>query len=80
MKVVGRSRLSAEPITERLPAITPLWADFVSLPVRSVDGTCPQFLFTENETNIAKLFNVVGDGRYAKDAFHESCHRPCAGV
>jgi hypothetical protein len=36
-----------------------------------VDGTQPVFLFTENETNTAKLFHVVGGSSFAKDAFHE---------
>jgi hypothetical protein len=35
------------------------------------DGTAPQFLFTENETNAARLFGAPGAGAYTKDAFHE---------
>src|SRR5262245_57253190 len=35
------------------------------------DGTRPVFLFTENETNDARLFDVAGDGAYVKDAFHD---------
>jgi hypothetical protein len=30
-----------------------------------------QTLFTENETNAARLFSGEGDGRHCKDAFHE---------
>lgn len=35
------------------------------------DGSPPQFLFTENETNSRKLFGVDAWTRYVKDAFHE---------
>jgi hypothetical protein len=35
------------------------------------DGTTPQFLFTDNETNAARLFGAVNGSAYAKDAFHE---------
>jgi hypothetical protein len=34
------------------------------------DGTAPQFLFTENETNAARLYGANGSA-HAKDAFHE---------
>ena len=34
-------------------------------------GRLPGFLFTENETNAAKLFGTPNGARYAKDAFHE---------
>jgi hypothetical protein len=34
-------------------------------------GRLPGFLFTENETNAAKLFGTPDGARYAKDAFHE---------
>jgi hypothetical protein len=37
----------------------------------SADGTAPDFLFTENETNASKLFGLAGAGAYAKDAFHD---------
>ena len=35
------------------------------------DGTLPQFLFTENETNNARLFQTASAGPYVKDAFHQ---------
>jgi hypothetical protein len=31
----------------------------------------PHILFTENETNVRRVFGVENDGRYFKDAFHE---------
>lgn len=31
----------------------------------------PEFLFTENETNTARLFGAAGAGAYSKDAFHD---------
>jgi hypothetical protein len=34
------------------------------------DGT-PDLLFTENETNVERLFGAPNSGRYVKDAFHE---------
>ncbi len=34
------------------------------------EGT-PQLLFTENETNVRRLFGASSPGRYFKDAFHE---------
>ena len=36
-----------------------------------VCGGQPQLLFTENETNFAKLFNTKNTSPYVKDAFHE---------
>ena len=35
------------------------------------DGTPPPLLFTENETNSARLFDSANAGLYVKDAFHE---------
>jgi hypothetical protein len=35
------------------------------------DGSAPAFLFTENETNVARLFGATNASAYAKDAFHE---------
>ena len=35
------------------------------------DGTAPELLFTENDTNAARLFGAAGGGGPAKDAFHE---------
>jgi len=34
-------------------------------------GQGPELLFTDNETNAARLFGSPGVGAYAKDAFHE---------
>jgi len=34
-------------------------------------GVVPTILFTENQSNLAKLFNVENEGAYAKDAFHD---------
>ncbi|MGF1483971.1 MAG: glucosidase [Opitutales bacterium] len=34
------------------------------------DGEAPRFLFTENETNIQRLYGTSGYTRYVKDAFH----------
>ncbi len=33
-------------------------------------ATAPEWLFTENETNLAKCFNAGNQGRFFKDAFH----------
>jgi hypothetical protein len=35
------------------------------------DGSKPELLFTENETNLRHLFNVDSPSPYVKDAFHE---------
>jgi hypothetical protein len=35
------------------------------------DGNAPEWLFTENETNTARLFGAAGVGTYSKDAFHD---------
>ncbi|HYY41853.1 MAG TPA: hypothetical protein VE775_03910, partial [Pyrinomonadaceae bacterium] len=37
----------------------------------STDGAQPEFLFTENETNVARLFGGQNPQPYVKDAFHE---------
>lgn len=31
----------------------------------------PELLFTENDTNVARLYGAASDGRHFKDAFHE---------
>ncbi len=35
------------------------------------DGAVPELIFTENETNVARLFGAVNQAPYVKDAFHE---------
>ncbi len=42
---------------------------FVVEPLPNIDA--PTFLFTENETNAAKLFGAENPSPYVKDAFHE---------
>ena len=37
---------------------------------RATDGTPPELLFTENETNVARLFGAPNPQPYVKDAFH----------
>jgi hypothetical protein len=38
---------------------------------RGPDGKLPRFLFTENETNLARLYGAPNPSPYVKDAFHE---------
>ncbi len=35
------------------------------------ESGAPSFLFTENETNVARLFNATNSSPYTKDAFHD---------
>ena len=35
------------------------------------DGSSPEWLFTENETNFQRVFGIENGGGFAKDAFHE---------
>jgi len=35
------------------------------------DGLSPRLLFTDNETNVRRLFQAADGPRYAKDAFHD---------
>ena len=35
------------------------------------DGAVPPFLFTDNETNFARIFGTANAGSYVKDAFHD---------
>jgi hypothetical protein len=35
------------------------------------DGSSPRFLFTDNETNFARVFSVPNKTPYVKDAFHD---------
>src|ERR1700756_435285 len=35
------------------------------------DGSPPEWLFTENESNHQRLFGSANEGPYVKDAFHE---------
>ena len=37
----------------------------------SEDGNSPVFLFTDNETNVQKLYNQTSEAAFYKDAFHE---------
>lgn len=34
------------------------------------DGKLPKMLFTENETNSSRLWNIESYTKYTKDAFH----------
>jgi mannosylglycerate hydrolase MGH1-like protein len=43
--------------------------------VRAEDGTWPVMLFTENETNSDRLFDVANAGPYAKDGIHDAVVR-----
>jgi hypothetical protein len=38
---------------------------------RGDTAAAPTLLFTENETNVARLFNITNPAPYVKDAFHE---------
>ncbi|MGE0480721.1 MAG: glucosidase [Phycisphaerae bacterium] len=38
---------------------------------RGPNGAPPTLLFTENETNVARLYQQAADGRVFKDAFHD---------
>jgi hypothetical protein len=62
---LGQFRLAANSLA---PSPYPLPHDGGEGRVR---GTAPHFLFTENETNAARLFGAVNGSAYAKDAFHE---------
>jgi hypothetical protein len=44
--------------------------NYVFSPSRLPDGSLPQWLFTENETNTARLWGVEAPQPYFKDAFH----------
>src|SRR5207245_6767984 len=36
-----------------------------------LNGSAPEFLFTDNETNLHRVFGAENLSRYMKDAFHE---------
>ncbi len=40
------------------------------LDIEPAEGTAPELLFTENETNVARLYGVPNPTPYVKDAFH----------
>lgn len=43
------------------------------------DGVTPEIMFTENDTNFERLYNVPNKSEYVKDAFHDHIipsHRP----
>lgn len=47
------------------------------------EGVTPDLLFTENDTNFARLYNGKNASPYVKDAFHDHIipsHRPKPGV
>jgi hypothetical protein len=51
---------------------------FVLLAERREELPAPQLLFTENETNFRRLFNVPNSSPYVKDAFHAYVIDGCA--
>jgi hypothetical protein len=51
----------------RHPGLVPMRLSLGSGP----DGKAPELLFTENETNFARLFGTPNPTPYVKDAFHE---------
>jgi len=64
----GRGQLSAEgPLT--IKAVHPTLGVF-RLSAEAVPAVAPTLLFTENETNTARLFGVANATAYVKDAFH----------
>ncbi len=68
----GRSEQPAERPSLRLRGSGQVEASHSSLRtfLLRLDGT-PEILFTENETNYARIYGVKGPGSYVKDAFHE---------
>ncbi|KAG8925776.1 hypothetical protein FRC01_009728 [Tulasnella sp. 417] len=47
------------------------------------DGVTPEIMFTENDTNFQRLYNVPNKSDYVKDAFHDHIipsHRPKAAT
>ncbi len=44
------------------------------------DGRLPRLLFTDNETNQQRLFQVANRSRYVKDAFHEYVIHGCSAA
>ncbi|KAF9365037.1 hypothetical protein BGX34_011605 [Mortierella sp. NVP85] len=43
------------------------WVQFEAAPA----GSQPELIFTDNESNLKKLFNVANTSQYVKDGFHE---------
>ena len=56
----------------RLVASHPTLGRFQLAADTGPDGRAPEFLFTENETNLARLFGSPNPTPYVKDAFHEA--------
>jgi hypothetical protein len=56
--------------TSLLTATHPTLGEF-RFQAKKCEGVEPEFLFTENETNNARLFGVANDSPFVKDAFHE---------
>jgi mannosylglycerate hydrolase MGH1-like protein len=54
-------------VVVRHPGLVPMRLTFGDGP----DGQPPELLFTENETNFARLFGTPNPTPYVKDAFHE---------
>jgi hypothetical protein len=55
----------------RVRAEHPTLGTFVLAAAPDAAGRDPDLLFTENETNFARLFGAPNPGRYRKDAFHD---------
>ncbi|MHB8519493.1 MAG: MGH1-like glycoside hydrolase domain-containing protein [Limisphaerales bacterium] len=54
-----------------LTANHPTLGEFQLVAAPGPDGQPPAFLFTENETNVARLFGAEAVGPFVKDAFHD---------
>ena len=60
-------QVSADTISSEHPTL----GRFRLMAAPGPDGKSPPLLFTENETNLARLFQTANAGPYVKDAFHE---------
>lgn len=63
------ARIEERPVTHREESVRVMQHDLGEM-VLHFEGE-PELLFTENETNVARLFGGRNGSRYVKDAFHE---------
>src|SRR6185295_13856203 len=68
---IAAERREARPDAERLSAVHATLGTYV-LAIEAGPGGAPELLFTDNETNAARLFGGTNAVPYVKDAFHEA--------
>jgi len=67
VKVPSLKKTGPLSIEAQHESLGPRWVQFEAAPA----GNQPELIFTDNESNLKKLFNAANTSQYVKDGFHE---------